>query len=118
MAGAPWPLDMGAPAFGAAMALAAGSYSAGLSAAGGFDVPSGLNPVTQLHAREMVLPADLSDQVRALAGAGDGGGQRKIVIQAVDSQSIERLMRNPAHARALFAAVAKHAGRNFSPGFR
>lgn len=47
------------------------------SAAGGFDIPSGLNPLTQLHEEEMVLPADLANPLRQMArgaGAGDGGG--------------------------------------------
>lgn len=41
------------------------------SAAGGFDIPSGVNPLTQLHAQEMVLPARLANPMRAmLAGFG------------------------------------------------
>jgi hypothetical protein len=71
-AGAPWPINMGAPAFGAAMAATAGSYAAGLSAEGGFDVPAGVNPVTQLHQREMVLPSHLADPLREML-AGDPG---------------------------------------------
>jgi hypothetical protein len=43
------------------------------SAAGGFDVPSGLNPLTQLHQREMVLPQQYADVIRNLAGSGGGG---------------------------------------------
>ena len=38
------------------------------SAAGGFDIPSGINPVTQLHEREMVLPAQYADVIRSMAG--------------------------------------------------
>jgi len=56
------------------------SFAATASASGGFDIPAGLNPVTQLHAREMVLPAQHADVIRSLAdsqgGAGGmGGGQ-------------------------------------------
>lgn len=39
------------------------------SAAGGFDIPRGMNPLTQLHEREMVLPATLADTVRDMAQA-------------------------------------------------
>lgn len=39
-----------------------------LSAAGGFDIPSGINPVTQLHEREMVLPAQYAEVIRSMAG--------------------------------------------------
>lgn len=72
MAGAPWPMDMTAPAFGAAMAGAAASYATVASARGGFDIPPGVNPITQLHEREMVLPQGVADQVRGTFGAGGG----------------------------------------------
>jgi hypothetical protein len=47
------------------------------SAAGGFDIPAGVNPLTQLHAQEMVLPAHLANPMRAMLSnyqAGDGAG--------------------------------------------
>lgn len=72
-AGAPWPVDLGAPAFGAAMALEAASFAAA-SAAGGYDIPAGVNPVVQTHAREMILPATLADTVRNMA---TGSGKSK-----------------------------------------
>jgi hypothetical protein len=37
------------------------------SAAGGFDIPSGLNPMTQLHAQEMVLPAKYANVIRTMS---------------------------------------------------
>ncbi|WP_040721204.1 phage tail tape measure C-terminal domain-containing protein [Oxalobacter paraformigenes] len=45
-------------------------------AAGGFDVPAGMNPLTRLHEKEMVLPARYADVIRGLAGNGaaSGGG--------------------------------------------
>jgi hypothetical protein len=52
-------------------------------AAKGFDVPAGVNPVTQLHAEEMVLPAHLANTVRDLAAnAGGGGAPRSATIKA------------------------------------
>lgn len=39
-------------------------------AAAGFDVPAGVNPVTQLHEKEMVLPAQYADVIRGLANNG------------------------------------------------
>ena len=43
------------------------------SAAGGYDVPAGVNPLTQLHAQEMVLPARLANPMRdMLASYGTG----------------------------------------------
>jgi len=47
------------------------------SAEGGFDIPAGLNPVTQLHEQEMVLPKEQANTIRSLGHATDaasGGG--------------------------------------------
>lgn len=43
------------------------------SASGGMDVGAGVNPITQLHEKEMVLPAGLSDRVRNMTEPGGGG---------------------------------------------
>ena len=46
-------------------------------AAAGFDVPAGVNPLTQLHEKEMVLPSKYADVIRGLANTGgvsSGGG--------------------------------------------
>lgn len=94
-AAAPWPINMGAPAFGAAMSAAAMAYAPMASAAGGYDIPAGLNPITQLHAREMVLPAKHADVIRGLAG-GDGGGVPEVHIHnhisAMDGQDVRRVL--------------------------
>lgn len=42
------------------------------SASRGYDIPAGTNPITQLHAREMVLPATQADVIRRMA---DNGGE-------------------------------------------
>lgn len=44
------------------------------SAAGGWDIPRGMNPLTQLHEREMVLPANIADVVRGASGGGANNG--------------------------------------------
>lgn len=36
------------------------------SAKSGFDIPAGMNPLTQLHEREMVLPAEHADTIRGM----------------------------------------------------
>lgn len=59
----------GASAF-ASVASAAGSIA---SARGGYDIPAGINPVTQLHEQEMVLPKEQADAIRNLAAGGSGG---------------------------------------------
>lgn len=70
MAGAPFPIDLGAPAFGASMAATAMSYAGLASAAGGWEnVPADDYP-TLLHKQEMVLPATIANPLRAaLRGA-------------------------------------------------
>jgi hypothetical protein len=95
-AGAPWPIDLGAPAFGAEAAAAAGAFSVSAAAAGGYDIPAGVDPVAKLHAREMVLPAELSDGIRSMIAAGGGGGSSTshVSIRALDGRSIERVLRN------------------------
>jgi len=79
-----WPGAMAA-------ALAAGQALVPMAAAaGGFDIPAGLNPITQLHSKEMVLPADLADRVRGMTG---GGGDTHVHISAMDSRSFEQSLR-------------------------
>ena len=57
----------------AAAAVAYGATMAFASAKGGYDIPAGVNPLTQLHEREMVLPKPQADAVREMA---DGRGRR------------------------------------------
>ena len=78
MALAPFPLNLGAPAFGASMAASA-SFGSLLSARSGFDIPAGMNPITQLHEREMVLPAAQADVVRDMASGGSGGAATRTI---------------------------------------
>lgn len=76
MAAAPFPLNLSAPAFGAAMSAAAMAFAPAVaSASGGFDIPSGVNPLTQLHEEEMVLPAHIANPLRDSLAQGGAGGQ-------------------------------------------
>jgi hypothetical protein len=108
-AAAPWPVDIGAPVFGAAMAAAAGGFSVA-SAEGGFDIPAGINPVTQLHQKEMVLPAEHAETIRGMAGGGGGGTTVNYNVTAVDANSVKKFFdkHGPAMADAL-----RGQGRNF-----
>lgn len=56
------------------------------SAAGGWDIPAGLNPMTQLHEREMILPAEHADTIRSLSG----GNQAPIVINTSGGDFIHK----------------------------
>ncbi|HET8552703.1 MAG TPA: hypothetical protein VFM97_09550 [Gammaproteobacteria bacterium] len=97
------------PFLAPAMAIAAGATVAGYvgriaSAANGYDIPAGVNPIVQTHEEEMILPADLSNKVRNMT---DGGGAQ-IHIHAVDAKSVKRLFMD--HPDALAEAVL-HARR-------
>jgi hypothetical protein len=114
-AGAPWPIDVGAPGFGLAMFAAASAFGAGLAAEQGFDVPAGMNPVTQLHQKEMVLPAAQAQVIRDMAdtGVSGAGGDHYHIHGAHDAQSfLDFLRRNPGQLSAgiKYAARMGHLG--------
>jgi hypothetical protein len=78
--------------------------ASGYKAEGGFDVPSGLSPNTQLHPEEMVLPAKIANPLRqSLAngelgsnsgGAGGrGGGDTHLHLQGMATRDILKSMR-------------------------
>jgi hypothetical protein len=76
MAAAPFPIDLGAPAFGAAMAAAAASFGAIASAAGGWGEID-RDQMAMVHKKEMILPASIAEPLRrslkggfALPGSG------------------------------------------------
>lgn len=118
MAAAPYPVNLSAPFFGSAMSAAAMGFASMMaptaSAAGGYDIPAGVNPITQLHAREMVLPARQADVIRRMADEG-GGDARPIEvhvhqnIHAWDSVDARRALMD--NQPALIEAI-KNAHRN------
>ncbi len=99
-----------APGVGAEQLALSMSYMGVASAEGGYDIPAGVNPMTQLHQNEMVLPAPLADRVRTMT-AGGGAGAVHLHVHAVDAKSVERLFRD--HGPAL-AKVLRGQHRNFS----
>lgn len=111
MAGA-WKAMVGIPFIGPVLAPAiAATAFAGVialagnirSAASGYDIPAGLNPMTQLHEEEMVLPKDIANPLREnLAGGGGLGGGVSVHITAMDSRDVQRaLMEGGALHKAL-----------------
>lgn len=97
-----------APAAAATAYTGAMSFAASIPAAAkGFDIPSGLNPVTQLHQKEMVLPANLADRVRNMTG-GDGGVTFN--INAMDARDVKRLLSNEGGA---MSTALRREIRNF-----
>jgi len=76
------------------------------SASRGYDIPSGVNPMTQLHQEEMVLPASIANPLREnLAGGGGMGGGTNITINAVDAKGVKDLFMS--HGGALVDALKK-----------
>jgi hypothetical protein len=85
------------------------------SAEGGYNIPSGVNPLTQLHQEEMVLPADIANPLRDMvAGGGQAGGATHITINAMDAQSLSRFLER--NADAMVPAI-KRAARLNTAGF-
>lgn len=113
--------ELGAAAAGATF-IAVEAMGAMASASGGYDIPSGVNPVTQLHAQEMVLPATLANPLRSMLaangnshggststgdGASGGGDNYHITVHAFDAPGVERMMRGPAGDSIVKGLVAK-----------
>lgn len=82
------------------------------SAEGGYDIPGGTNPMTQLHQREMVLPAPIADTVRnAMTNGGPtGGGSQNFHYHAAAGESPASIMNN----RTAFVGMARQAVRSFA----
>jgi hypothetical protein len=99
-----------------AMASAFSSNIPSFSAAGGFDIPSSVNPVIQAHANEMVLPAKHADVIRRMAdqeGGGAAGGDVHVHLNAgvaVDERAIRKFFKD--NNSSLMAAI-RSAQRDF-----
>lgn len=103
MASIPFPLNIALGA--AAFAGVAGIVGKIASARGGYDIPAGVNPVTQLHEEEMVLPKQHANTIRALGRSMSGGGfsdpgessSQPVIfsptIQAFDSKDVRRFFK-------------------------
>uniref|UniRef100_UPI003CE707C4 hypothetical protein n=1 Tax=Massilia sp. PWRC2 TaxID=2804626 RepID=UPI003CE707C4 len=85
-------LEVGGPFIGPVLATGIrvmGYASAGIvlgtaiaSAEGGYDIPGGVNPMTQLHEKEMVLPKAQAEVIRGLASNGGRGSSGPAVTYA------------------------------------
>ncbi len=103
-----------APGVGATTYGIAEGFAAMASASGGYDIPAGINPMTQLHQEEMVLPAHLANAVRSMA-AGGGAGQGDVHFHAhglVDKAGVETFFKT--HGPVLAREMRRQA-RNFAP---
>lgn len=124
---AAWKAIVGIPVIGPVLApVAAAAAFAGVSrlaknvasAEGGYDIPKGLNPLTQLHEEEMVLPQKYANVLRGLAGGGEGAvspaptSVQHITISAVDARSFRDYLKSNSHA---LAPGLRQLARNFTP---
>lgn len=94
---------LAAAAFASIFAMVMGARSSIKSASGGYDIPAGVNPMTQLHEQEMVLPKDQANAVRDMARSGGGGGEA-VHIHGTPDDTIK--LRD-------LARVLKRLNRNF-----
>ncbi len=120
---AAWQAVVGIPYVGPILAVAAAAATfAGVaaiagrvaSAEGGYDIPAGVNPMTQLHEKEMVLPAKHADVIRSMA---DGGGRMGSMAGGAVELKATRMRGGffMVHQDDLVAAM-NAAGRNFKTG--
>ena len=95
------------PFLAPAMAIAAAATVIGFvgriaSAEGGYDIPAGVNPMVQTHAREMILPAQYADVIRGMAGDGGGGGGVTVQVSygsvsAIDARGMKDVLNRHAN---------------------
>lgn len=107
----------------ASAGIVAGTAIAQASAEGGYDIPAGVNPVTQLHQKEMVLPAAQADVIRNLAGRSGGGGEgMKLTIvnntRSPIGQVTEQRISTTERALIIQEAVAAGAAQFDDPNSR
>lgn len=103
---------LAAAAFGAMMGLLMGAVGMIASASGGYDLGNE-NPITQLHRREMVLPAHLADRVRNMTDEPQGRGGDTFVanVTAVDARGLKEMLRSNSRAFREFMREEQRAGR-------
>jgi hypothetical protein len=90
----------------ASAAMTAGLAIAEASAEGGYDIPGGVNPVTQLHEKEMVLPKAQAEVIRGLARSGGGTGSG-ITINSNPQITIDSRTDEAQVHKLVYTAVAQ-----------
>ena len=121
LVGIPYVGPFRAPAGAAAAYVATLAFGDQIaSAAGGYDIPAGVYPIAQLHAREMVLPAQYADVIRAMAGGGGTGEtgaateyHTHVNIHAWDGGSVDRWMQNGGDRKIADSIKRSHAAFRF-----
>ena len=129
---------VGIPVVGPAAAPAAAAAALGsvegfqglVAAAGGYDIPAGVNPLVQAHAQEMILPARIANPMRdmlasyagaasgpggsASSAAASGGDVHNWNISAMDPRSFETYLRRNSDVLAGALNAKVRAGAKIS----
>jgi hypothetical protein len=87
--------ELGAAASIAALALVGGMVGSVASARGGYDIPAGTNPLTQLHEKEMVLPEGPAETLRSLKNGG--GGDTHLHVHTMDTKGVKAFLGQNSH---------------------
>lgn len=83
------------------------------SASKGFDIPPGLNPLTQLHEEEMVLPSDIAKPLRdSLVNSGGVGAGIHMHVHTQSTKDFETFLKTNSH---VIAPAMRRMARNYSP---
>ena len=97
--------ELAAAAYAETYAMVMGGMA---SASGGYDIPAGVNPLTQLHQREMVLPAEHADTIRGLGGNDSNNSVVHIHAESVsDTVKVRELSRLFKQMNRNFVLVGK-----------
>jgi hypothetical protein len=103
-----------APEVGAAVYGVAEGFAATAAASGGFDIPTGVNPVTQLHQEEMVLPANIANPLRDSLANGGASASGDVHLH-VHTQSTNDFKRFLEQNSQVMAPALRKMARNFTP---
>lgn len=87
-----------------------------LSAAGGMDIPAGSNPLTQLHEKEMVLPAEHADVIRSLASGGGAGGMKVSIYNSAQAEVEARPSADGMSLEVFISAIKNSIAEDISLG--
>lgn len=102
---APWPIDIGAPEFGASMAAAASSFGSLATLAVGTNyVPRDM--VAQIHEGEGVIPAADNKAMREAVARGTGGG-----VATIDLSGDTHIHTSTPDGPAILSALSDHRSK-------
>ena len=89
MAAAPFPIDLGAPVFGASMAAAAASFGSMVAFEQGVDVMP-TDAIALVHAGERIVTRNDNREIMAAVRNGSGGGAARGDVHLNYSPTLER----------------------------